>query len=130
MKSRLTNFLITSIAMLAWSASAYAGCTKSQVSGVWEAVFSDGNSCRIKLNGTGKIAAGQSVCFDPNAGAVAPDSGKLPVDSDCLAEGNIVVQGVKIELAIQFSSDRGTGAGRYLITATADKGSLVMIRVP
>ena len=130
MKIRVINFLIASIAILAFSTSAYAGCTKPQVSGIWEAVFSDGNSCRLKLNSKGVIVTNASVCFNPGLGAAAPDSGSLPVKGSCLAEGNIVIQGVTTELAIQFATDRNTAAGRYLDPVTGEKGSVVMIRVP
>jgi hypothetical protein len=130
MINRLINAFITAIAILAFSSSAFAGCTKAQVSGTWEAVFSNGNSCKLRLNTRGGIVTGSSVCFDPDLGATAPDSGSLPVRKDCLAEGEIVVQGVVIELAIQFSADHGTGAGRYREPVSLAKGSLVMIRVP
>ena len=130
MKMRVINFLLVSIAILAWSSSVYAGCTKAQVSGLWEVAFSDGNSCRLKLNNVGKVITGSSVCFDPNAGAAAPDSGKLPVKGSCFAEGHIVIQCVTIELYIQIATDRSIGAGRYLIPVTTDKGSVVMVRVP
>ena len=130
MKIRVINFLIASIAILAFSTSAYAGSTKPQVSGIWEVVFSDGNSCRLKLNIKGKVVTSASVCFNPDLGAAPPDSGSLPVAKDCLAEGNIVIQGVTTELAIQISTDRSIGAGRYLQPASGDKGSVVMVRVP
>ncbi len=130
MKMRVINFLLVSIAILAWSSSVYAGCTKAQVSGIWETAFSNGNSCRLKLNSKGVIVTKASVCFDPSQGAAAPDSGSLPVKGSCLAEGNIVIQGVTTELAIQFATDRNTAAGRYLDPVTGEKGSVVMIRVP
>ena len=130
MNKRVINFLIASIAILAFSTSAYAGCTKAQVSGLWEVAFSDGNSCRLKLNNVGKIITGSSVCFDPTLGAAPPDSGTLPVKGNCLADGQVVIQGVIITLAIQFATDRNTGGGRYFIEATSAKGSVIMIRVP
>ena len=130
MKIRVINFLIASIAILAFSTSAYAGCTTNQVSGVWETAFSDGNSCRFKINAKGNIVASASICFDPSAGAIAPESGTLVVGKNCLAEGSFVVMGVTTELAIQISTDRSIGAGRYLLPASGDKGSVVMVRVP
>ena len=130
MKSRLINAFLATIAILAFSSSAYAGCSKAQVSGIWEVAFSDGNSCRLKLNNVGKIITGSSVCFDPTLGAAPPDSGTLPVKGNCLADGQIVIQGVIITLAIQFATDRNTGGGRYFIEATSAKGSVIMIRVP
>ena len=130
MKNQAIKAFIAAVAILAFSSSAYAGCTKAQVSGVWEVAFSDGNSCRLRLNRSGNVVTSASVCFDPSAGAAAPDSGTLSVKGSCFAEGNIVVQGVTIELYIQIATDRSIGAGRYLIPVTTDKGSVVMVRVP
>ena len=130
MTKRVINFLLASIAILAFSANAYAGCTKAQISGTWEVAFSNGNSCRIKLNSLGKVVASASDCFDPFRGVAGVDSGKLPVKSNCLAEGNIVVEGIKTKLAIQFAADRSTGGGRYLLADMSAKGSVIMIRLP
>jgi len=130
MKNRANRLLTTFVAVLVWSSSAYAGCTKAQISGTWETAFSSGNSCRLKLNAKGDIVTKNSVCFDPNLGAAAPDSGKLPAKSTCLANGNIVVQGVKIQLFVQIATDRSVAAGRYLVPSSGEKGSVVMVRVP
>jgi hypothetical protein len=126
------KFLLASLAGLAlgWNSASYAGCTPSQVSGIWEVAFSDGNSCRLKLKSNGSINAGASVCYDPDRGAAAPDSGNLKVKANCFAEGEIVLEGVAIELPVQFSNDRTTAAGRYRVSTDGSKGSIVMIRVP
>ena len=130
MKSRISRLLTTFAAMLVWSSSAYAGCTESQTSGTWETAFSSGNSCVLKLNTKGEIVTGKSECFDPNLGAAAPDSGKLPVKSTCSATGYVVVQGVKIRLFVQIATDRSVAAGRYLVPSSGEKGSVVMVRLP
>jgi hypothetical protein len=54
----------------------------------------------------------------------------MKIDRSCFAEGAIVVGGVSIELPVQFSSDRGTAAGRFRVPSTGAKGSIVMIRIP
>ena len=115
---------------LGWSSASYAGCAPPQVSGVWEVAFSDGNACRLKLLNNGSINASASICFDPDRGATEPDSGKIKVKADCFAEGEIVVEGVAVELPVQFSHDRSMAAGRYRVSADGSKGSVVMIRVP
>jgi len=115
---------------LGWNSSSFAACTPPQVSGVWEMAFSDGNSCRLKLLKNGIINVNASVCYDPNRGAAAPDSGQLKVAANCFAEGELVVEGVAIELPIQFSNDRTTAAGRYRVSVDGSKGSVVLIRVP
>jgi len=112
------------------SSVSYAGCTPQQVSGIWEVAFSDGNSCRLKLKSNGAIAAGESVCFDPDRGAGAPDSGQLKVKGTCFAEGELVLQGISVELPVQFSNDRTTAAGRYRVSVDGTKGSVVLIRMP
>ncbi len=113
-----------------WCCSSYAGCNAPQTSGIWEAAFSDGNSCRLKLKTNGTVDIGTSVCFDPNRGSTDLDSGQIKVKADCFAEGEIVVDGVTIELPVQFSHDRSTAAGRFRFTDDGTKGSVVMIRVP
>ena len=92
--------------------------------------FSDGNACRLKLRNNGTIAPDASVCYDPDRGASAPDSGQLKVKGNCFAEGELVVEGMTIELPVQFSNDRTTAAGRYRVSADGSKGSVVLIRVP
>lgn len=121
--------LVTSIT-LGWSSVSYAGCTAAQMSGIWEAAFSDGTSCRLKLVLGGDIDLEKSICYDPDRGTAGLDSGTMKVDRSCFAEGAIVVGGVSIELPVQFSSDRGTAAGRFRIPSTGAKGSIVMIRIP
>jgi len=115
---------------LGWNSASFAGCTPAQVSGVWEMAFSDGNSCRLKIQGNGSINAGASVCFDPDRGSSELDSGNLKVKANCFAEGEIVVEGFAIELPVQFSNDRTTAAGRYRISADGSKGMVVLVRVP
>jgi hypothetical protein len=125
------NLLASLICLtLIWSSASYAGCTAAQISGTWEMAFSDGNSCRVRLKHNGEIQVEDSVCFDPDRGAAAPDSGTLRVNGVCFAEGGIVIGGVAIELPVQFSNDRTTGAGRYRVSADGSKGSVVLIRVP
>ena len=131
MKLTKTTIALSALGLaLGFSSGSYAGCTPPQVSGIWEVAFSDGNSCRLKLNNNGTINAGGSVCFDPDRGAGAPDSGQLKVKGNCFAEGELVLQGVSVELPVQFSNDRTTAAGRYRISVDGSKGSVVLIRVP
>ncbi len=115
---------------LAWTSASHAGCSPAQVSGIWEMAFSDGNSCRIKLKSNGVIKAEASVCFDPDRGAAAPDSGNLKIKGNCFAEGEIVIQGEAIALPVQFSNDRTTAGGTYRYSSDGTKGMVVMIRVP
>jgi len=117
-------------ATLGLSSAGYAGCTPAQMTGIWEAAFSNGNSCRFKLSGNGTIDADKSICYDPDRGTAAVESGTLKVKGDCFAEGEIVIGALRLELPIQFSSDRGTGAGRFRIPLDGSKGSVVMVRVP
>ena len=115
---------------LGWSSVVYAGCTPAQITGIWELAFSDGNSCRLKLNAGGNIVLEKSICYDPDRGTAEIDSGTIKVDGHCFAEGVVVIGGVTVELPVQFSSDRGTAAGRFRVPANGSKGSAVMIRVP
>ena len=115
---------------LGWSSASYAGCSPPQLTGMWETVFSDGNSCRLRLLNNGDISPNESICYDPNRGTSAPDSGTLKVKANCFAEGEIIVEGVSIELPVQFSGDRSMAAGRYRVSADGTKGSVVMVRVP
>lgn len=126
------NVILASIVglTLGWNSASFAACLPPQVSGVWEMAFSDGNSCRIKLLNNGNMNVGASVCYDPDRGAAAPDSGQLKIKGNCFAEGEIVIGGVAIELPVQFSNDRTTAAGRYRVSADGSKGSIVLIRVP
>ena len=131
MNTRNKAFLASVVGLaLGWNSASYAGCSPPQVSGVWEVAFSDGNSCRLKIQSNGSINAGASICYDPDRGAAEPDSGKLKVKANCFAEGELVLGGVTIELPVQFSNDRTTAAGRYRVSADGSKGSVVMIRVP
>lgn len=115
---------------LGWSSGSHAGCTAPQVSGKWETAFSDGNSCLLKLKNNGDVDTVASVCYDPDRGTTDLDSGNVKVKANCLAEGEIVVGGVTIELPVQFSHDRSMAAGRFRVTADGAKGSVVMVRVP
>lgn len=128
-KSKL--FIMTIICMsMAWSSPGLARCTSAQISGFWEAAFSDGNSCRLKLVLGGKIDVEKSVCYDPDRGSAGIDSGTMPVNANCFSEGEVVIGGVTIELPVQFSADRNTAAGRYRVTADGSKGLVVMVREP
>lgn len=119
---------VTLLATFGFTASAYAGCNSVQVSGVWEAAFSDGNSCRIKIKTNGSVDADNSVCYDPNRGTGTVNGGNLKPKADCFSEGELVVGGDTIELPVQFSHDRSMAAGRYRF-ADGTKGSVVMVRV-
>lgn len=114
---------------LCWSSSAFAGCNAVQVAGVWEVAFSDGNSCNLKLKNNGSVDTNNSICYDPSRGTAGVDSGNLKPAGNCFAEGNIVVEGIKIELPVQFSHDRSVAAGRFLFTNDGTKGSVVMVRM-
>jgi hypothetical protein len=126
------NVIIASIVgiTLGWNSASFAGCTPPQVSGVWEMAFSDGNVCRVTLRKNGTINVEKSVCYDPDRGAAAPDSGQLKIKGNCFTAGEIVIEGVAVELPVQFSNDRTTAAGRYRISDSGFKGSVVLIRVP
>ena len=126
-----TALVFSALSMgLVFSSASHAACTPAQVSGVWEVAFSDGNSCRLRLNNNGSINAAASVCFDPDRGSAAPDSGNMKINGACFTEGTLVLGGVTIELPVQFSNDRTTAAGRFRVSVDGSKGSLVMIRVP
>ena len=111
------------------STSVYAGCNAQQVSGTWEAAFSDGNSCRLKVKPNGTVDINVSVCYDPDRGVTDIDSGTIKPKGDCSAEGEIIISGTTIELPVQFSHDRSLAAGRFRFTADGSKGSVVMVRV-
>ena len=121
--------LIISIG-LGWSSVVFARCTSAQMTGFWEAAFSDGNSCRLKLILGGKIDVENSICYDPDRGTAGVDSGTMAVNANCFSEGEIVIGGVTVELPVQFSADRSTAAGRYRIPADGSKGLVVMVREP
>ncbi len=118
------------ISVTGWSSASNAGCTAAQTTGTWEAAFSDGNSCRVKLKSNGSVDTQKSVCFDPDRGTADINSGQIKVGANCFAEGEVVVGGVAIELPVQFSHDRSMAAGRFRVSANGAKGSVVMIRVP
>ena len=137
MKNRLNKLLATFIAVLAWSSSAYAGCTNAQFAGTWDVVFADGNSCRLVLNAAGDVLiAGdrsQSVCFDPFRGVTEPDEGTVAVASDCLANFNLIVEGATIEMLGRIANPRNIGAGGYVVLIPGvpnpvAKGAFTMIR--
>lgn len=127
MKVSLVSILVT---VFGWCSAVHAGCSAPQTMGVWEAAFSDGNSCRLKLKSNGTVDVNASVCYDPNRGTTDLDSGQIKVTSNCFSEGNIVIDGVTIELPVQFSHDRSIAAGRFRVAADGSKGSVVMVRVP
>ena len=130
MKNRINKLLITLVAVLAWGSNAYAGCNTEKFAGTWDVAFSDGNSCRLLLDSQGEVVANESACFDPFRGTTTPDSGNYAVANDCSISASIVVEGVTVELAGQFSNGRNIGAGRYLVSAFFVKGGYTMIRVP
>jgi len=113
-----------------WSAMSHAACSPAQVTGVWETAFSDGNSCRIRLKSNGSVNTADSICYDPDRGTSAIDSGTIKIAGNCFAEGELVIGGVSVELPVQFSNDRTTAAGRFRLSDDGAKGSVVMIRVP
>lgn len=117
-------------ASLGWHSVSQAGCTPAQLTGIWEAAFSDGNSCRLQLVLGGNLDVEKSICYDPNRGTASVDSGTIRVNGKCFAEGEVVIGGVTVELPVQFSQDRGMAAGRFRIPADGSKGSVVMVRVP
>jgi len=116
--------------LLGWSSVSHAGCTPAQMTGIWEAAFSDGNSCRLRLVLGGEVDIEKSICYDPDRGTASIDSGTIKVNGQCFAEGEIVIGGVTVELPVQFSHDRSTAAGRFRVPADGSKGSVVMVRVP
>ena len=122
--------LSAAVLVIGWSSQSQAGCSPPQLAGKWEAALSDGNSCLIKLKSNGSVDAAGSVCYDPSRGSASLDSGQMKVSGNCFAEGEIVVQGVSIELPVQFSHDRSMAAGRFLVSADGSKGSVVMVRTP
>jgi len=137
MKNRINKLLATFLAVLVWSSSAYAGCTNAQFAGTWDVVFTDGNSCKLVVNATGDVLiAGdrtQSVCYDPFRGVTEPDSGTVSVGSDCLANINLGVEGVTLEMLGRIANPRNIGAGGFLIfipgvSNPVVKGSFTMIR--
>lgn len=130
MKNRMNKLLVTVIAVLAWGSNAYAGCNNEKFAGTWDVAFSDGNSCRLLLDSQGDVIADESICFDPFRGTTTPDAGSYAVANDCSISASIVVEGVTVELAGQFSNGRNIGAGRYLVSAFFVKGGYTMIRVP
>ena len=112
------------------SSTSYAACTPAQLSGVWEAAFSDGNSCRLKLKSNGQLDSAKSVCYDPDRGTTVPDSGVFKTKANCFIEGELVIDGFTIEVPVQVSQGRGVAAGRYRVQADGTKGSIFMVRVP
>lgn len=130
MKTRTTSLLAILGAVLAWSPSAYSACPNAEFAGTWDFTFSDGNSCRLVLNLKGDVLAEESICYDPFRGTTPPDSGTFVTAGDCSITGNLVVEGLPIELAGQLARGRDTGAGRYLVPWFSVKGSFTMIRVP
>jgi len=130
MKSQLMNLCITLVAVVGLSSNAVAGCDNAKFAGTWDVTFSDGNSCRLLFDMAGNVVAGESICYDPFRGTTPPDSGTYAVGEDCSIDAAIVVEGLSVELAGQFSNGRNIGAGRYLVPAYGVKGGYTMIRVP
>jgi hypothetical protein len=137
MKNRINRLLATFLTVLAWSSSAYAGCTNTQFAGTWDVVFADGNSCRLVLDNDGDVLISgdrnQSVCFDPFRGVTEPDSGTVVVGSDCVANFSLSVEGVTIEMLGRIANPRTIGAGGFLIFVPGvpdpvAKGAFTMVR--
>ena len=122
-----TILFITSLGM---SSTTHAGCVKNQITGIWETFFSDGNSCKLKINGRGEVIASASLCYDPDRGVTQPDSGSLVIEENCAALGILVIEGVTVELGAQFAVDRSTAGGVYVIPDFGAKGSFSMVRLP
>ncbi len=112
------------------SSASYAACTSPQLTGTWEAAFSDGNSCRLKIKSNGQLDAANSVCYDPDRGTTVPDSGVFKPKANCFIEGELVIGGFSVEVPVQVSQGRGVAAGRYRVDADGTKGSVFMVRVP
>jgi len=137
MRSRTSKLLATVVAILVLGSNAYAGCTNAQFAGTWDVVFSDGNSCTLVVNDGGDVLiAGdrsQSVCFDPFRGATEPDSGTVAVGSDCLANIDLGVEGVTVEMIGRIANPRNIGAGGFVVVVPGvpnpvAKGAFTMIR--
>ena len=133
MKSRITSFLATLVAVLAWSSSAYAGCTNEEFAGTWDFVFSDGNACSLVFNEEGEVLiAGDSslsICLDPFRGVTEPDSGMIAVGSDCSVDFDLLVEDIEIDLFGRIAQSHDIGAGFFVMGAFGVKGSFTMIEV-
>jgi len=135
MKSRINKLLATLVVGLAWGSSAYAGCTNAQLAGTWEAVFSDGNSCRLVLDREGEVLIDElnlSICFDPFRGTTAPDEGSYGVTSDCEVTFDLVVEGLNVQMYGRLTEPRNIGAGFFVAFVPdvyAAKGSFNLVRV-
>ena len=130
MKKSTRYLLVIFLVSFTWSSSSYAGCVKNQITGIWETFFSDGNACKLKINGKGEVVAAASLCFDPDRGVTIPDSGALVIAENCSALGDVVINGVRIELGAQFAVDRSSAAGVYYVPVDGAKGSFSMVRLP
>ena len=137
MKNRMSKLLATFAAVLVFGSNAYAGCTNAQFAGTWDVVFTDGNSCKLVVDGAGDVfIAGdrsESVCFDPFRGVTEPDAGTVAVGSDCLANISLVVEGVTVEMIARIANPRNIGAGGFVIlvpgvSSPVAKGAFTMIR--
>lgn len=136
MKNRMNRLLATFVAVLAWSSSAYAGCTNAQFAGTWGVVFADGNTCRLILNRDGEVLTEPgrtlSTCFDPFRGETAPDSGTVVVASDCSAIFKLRVEGLEIDMYGRIAQTRDIVAGFHIVILSDDpwveKGAFTMIR--
>jgi hypothetical protein len=131
MKASTLITVMVLAAVTSFSTASFAGCTKQQVSGTWAVFFSTGNYCKLKFNHKGVLLTDSSACVDPDRGVAAPDSGSLKMESagECVALADVIIEGVLIELIMQFSTDRSNGAGVYYIPDTSEKGSHSLVRV-
>ena len=93
--------------------------------------LSTGNYCKLKFNHKGVLLTDSSACVDPDRGTAEPDSGSLAMESagECVALADVTLEGVQIDLVLQFSTNHSNGAGVYYIPDTSEKGSLSMVRV-
>jgi len=86
MTSTKTTWLVAILCLgMGWSTTGFARCTGAQISGIWEVAFSDGNSCRLRVVLGGTVDTEQSICYDPDRGTSALDSGNLKVDAHCFS---------------------------------------------
>ena len=130
MNSNKTSLAAVLGLALGFSPVGHAACSSPQTSGIWEVAFSNGSSCRLKVNINGTINVDKSVCYDPDRGVTTPESGLFKPNASCFAEGELVVEGVTVEVPVQYSQERSMAAGRYRISADGSKGSVMMVRVP
>ena len=124
-------FLAATLAF-GWSSASYAGCTGSQVSGIWKTFASNGTECQIRINNRGELITSSSWCRNISAGIgkTPPNSGFVNVSGNCSGTGVITLLGTRNELDIQFSTIRGVATGIFYVPRTGETGNYAMIRMP